>query len=344
MLNPAPLESRRFGLRTFRATVDHADAAQLFAQTAQANADLLILRVAPAASHAVRDLADFGLMPIHADTLVTYACALQEGEPATVVENGFSIDTARDDDREAIDDLVTTVFAEYPNHYTANPLLARGDIVAGYREWALSHLHGDNHIAWVARVGDRIAAIACSTFDQRTGECQGVLHGVHPDFGRAGIYTALIRYTRQHFRRMGCKRLTIQTQAWNMSVQRVWGREGFALAGVHETFHVNALLDAGHGVIDNVWLDFQQQTASQIRCTLLNATIDAASTRAADPSMVISSATLTTCRRNAFDGPHSLLVRGYDFPHRCGERILVGTLHDANGRIKAIVRVAAGSS
>lgn len=344
MLNPAPLESARFDLRTFRAVMDHADTMQLFTQIVAANADLLILRTTPNASHAVRGLADYGLVPIHADTLVTYACALQEVRPQTIVENGFSIDAAADDDRDAIDDLVTTVFAEYPNHYAANPLLARSDIVAGYREWALAHLHGDNRIAWVARVGNRIAAIACSTFDETMGECQGVLHGVHPDFGRAGIYTALIRYTQQHFRRMGCKRLTIQTQAWNVSVQRVWGREGFILADVHETFHVNALLDTRHGVIEDARFDFQHLTGSQIRCALLKATIDAAATLGADSSMATASAALTELRPNTLDGPRSLLVRGYDFPHSCRERILVGTLHDGKGCIDAIARVVVRSS
>lgn len=343
MLSPAPLETARFDLRTFRATVDRTNTADLFAQIRASNADLLILRAAPGTSSAIRQLTEYGLAPIHADTLVTYACDLQKLGNAGFTEDRFEIDVAQDKDRNAIEDLITVVFAEYPNHYTANPLLAREDIVAGYREWALSHLHGNNRVAWVARAKGRVVALACSAFDAATGECQGVLHGVRPEFGRAGIYTALIRYTQHYFSQLGCKRLTIQTQSWNMPVQRVWVREGFMLVAVHETFHVNALLDTDHGVVGQIPLDFGNQTDVQSQCTVLGSTIEAAGMHRAGAFGFCRDAALTKLIPTAFEGHRSLLVRVYDFARSCGQRLAVGMLRDADGNPVAITRVTANA-
>src|SRR5262249_25303683 len=141
-------------------------------------------------------------------------------------------------------DLVQTVFAEYPNHYRANPLLRAEDVVAGYGEWALSHIGADDRTCWVACVDGRIAGLACSAFDLRTGVCQGVLHAVSPDFARRRIYTDLIRFTQNHFRARGLATLEISTQVGNLRVQRVWVKEGFTFETVIDTYHINALFGA----------------------------------------------------------------------------------------------------
>lgn len=344
MLTLAPLESSRFGLRTFRATPEAVDTASLFGELCTKGADLAILRVRPEQAPAVRALDRFGLAPIHADTLVGYACNLEAIEPLPPAADGFTIESAGDGDRAAIGELVDTVFAEYPSHYTANPLLVRRDVVAGYREWALSHLSGGNRITWVARAGGRVAAIACSALDTGDGECQGVLHGVHPDFARGGIYTALIRHTQGYFRGLGCKRLTIQTQAWNIPVQRVWAREGFALAEVFETFHVNALLDPAHGVAGSAELRFADADGRDVAGSILRATLDAAS--GVEPAAHCAPghrASVAVFAPIHAGKSHSLQVRSYDFQRSCGQRIVVGLLRDADGRLCALARVATGA-
>ncbi len=138
-------------------------------------------------------------------------------------------------------ELVQVVFAHYQNHYSANPLLPRGEVLAGYGEWAVGHIGADDKTCWVAQVGDRIAGLACSAFDPGTGACQGVLHGVSPDFARARIYTDLIRFTQGYFRSRGLTKLEISTQVGNLRVQRVWVREGLVFESVVNTYHVNAL-------------------------------------------------------------------------------------------------------
>lgn len=328
MLTAAPLESERFGLRTFRATLDSVDIDRLFDELVASGADLAILRVPSREAHAIRGLARFGLIPIHADTLVSYVCDLGIHTPAAAAPDGFTIELADDGDRAEISELVTRVFTGYPTHYLANPLLDPAAILDGYRAWALSHIRGDNLVAWVARKDGRVASIACSAFDATTGTCAGVLHGVHPDFARGGIYTALIRHTQQHFQTLGFTRLTIQTQAWNMPVQRVWVREGFTLAEVYETFHVNALLNPDRTSGQPGVLAFTSNVQRDIANRLQSALADGPEPNAHPVLRRLHTAVF----RQVPDGEACTLhARRYDFPHAHQSRIASATLIDAHG-------------
>ena len=244
MLTRAELESARFGLNVARATIDEIDAGALARELMKDRVDIAILRIPARSDPGIAALQALGLSPIHADTLVTYSCDLARHAAQALFNPSLQIRSAEHDDAPGITELVQTVFAEYPNHYRANPLLPREDIVAGYCEWALSHIGADNRTCWVACVESRIAGLACSAFDSRTGICQGVLHAVSPDFARNRIYTDLIRFTQNTFRERGFSALEISTQVGNLRVQRVWVREGFTLGSAMDTYHINALFGA----------------------------------------------------------------------------------------------------
>lgn len=329
MLTPAPLESARFGLRTFRATPEEVDTSRLFDALCAEHVDLAILRVRPGAAAAVRALSRRGLAPIHADTLVAYTCDLRGIDPPPAAPDGCTIETAQEHDRDAIGALVDTVFANYPGHYAANPLLAPADVVAGYREWALAHIKGEHRCTWIARADGRVAAIACSSFDPATGHCQGVLHGVHPDFARGGIYTALIRHTQAHFRKLGCTHLGIQTQAWNLPVQRVWVREGFVLADVFETFHVNALLDFSQHAVASA--ELQLAAGAGAEDAIRRAMLDLAGERT-DGNSVSEVALFGAIGAG---GTCTLRVRRRDFH---AGHIVTAALSAPNGRVCALAR------
>jgi hypothetical protein len=244
MLTRAELESARFGLNVARASLDEIDARALARQLIDELVDIAILRIPAGPDPGIASLHALGFSPIHADTLVTYSCDLARHAPRALFNPSLDIRAAQHGDAPGITELVETVFAEYPNHYRANPLLPRADIVAGYCEWALSHVGADNRTCWLACVDGRIAGLACSAFDSRTGICQGVLHGVSPDFARNRIYTDLIRFTQNTFRERGLSTLEISTQVGNLRVQRVWAKEGFTFESAMDTYHVNALFGA----------------------------------------------------------------------------------------------------
>jgi GNAT superfamily N-acetyltransferase len=243
MLSPAKLESDRFGLNVARAVLvdDALDAGALARELIGNRVDVAILRIPAGPAPGIAALQAMGFSPIHADTLVTHSCDLARHTPQDLFNPSLEIRSAAHDDVPGITELVQSVFAEYPNHYCANPLLPRGEIVAGYCEWALSHVDADNRTCWVACVDGRIAGLACSAFEVRTGRCQGVLHGVSPDFAGRGIYTDLIRFTQRYFLQRGFSTLEISTQVGNLRVQRVWAREGFTLERAVDTYHINAL-------------------------------------------------------------------------------------------------------
>jgi RimJ/RimL family protein N-acetyltransferase len=341
MLKPAPLESARFGLRTFRATLTDFDAEALFRELVEHNADLAILRLPPRNSAMLLELERHGLRPLHADTLVTYECRLQESEP-NPVRNPSIIGPARPEDEKAIVELVSTIFRDYPNHYRANPLLDPADVVAGYCEWALAHLHAENLIAWLARVNGRVAAIACSSFDRDRHVCHGVLHGVHPDFSGSGIYTDLIRYTQHYFRHRGYKLLKISTQVCNLPVQRVWGKEGFVLTEVLDTFHINALLDQQR---DCVRMSMKLADPGQRGSSLAEAAACFLGTAIATRGN-FSHSTGMDCDVAIHaplkpDHEYAVHVREYLRTHVPNRAICSATLHDLSGAICGIAQFAA---
>lgn len=348
MLNPAPLESARFGLRVYRATPTRIDAEVLLAELIAERVDLAIIRTPVHIPNGLQALEVRGLRPFHADTLVSYECPLSDYLPRARGNPGCQIERADAADRDPILALVQTVFAAYPNHYRANPLLPADTTGAGYGEWALSHLDGDHKIAWVARVGNRIAAIACSAFDD-AGMCHGILHGVHPDFVGGGIYTDLIRHTQHYFRERGFHTLRIQTQVGNLPVQRAWVREGFTFAAVFDTFHINALLDTGHvdphapGCVSGHVGKCGAVAPGKIATRFLEAAIELA----AKSGIQALDATPRNCHiaiwsQAAAAGKCEVRVRAY--PTSLAHDFVSATLHDARGNICALARFNAAPS
>jgi len=336
MLSPAPLESARFDLRIFRADMQSLDVETLVSELIKDRVDVAILRLPARAASEIGKIAAYGLRPIHADTLAIYECCLQDREPKTLKNPPTLIQPAEPSDGPAIIDLIKAVFANYPNHYHANPLLDPKGALDGYCEWAMSHLHGSDRIAWVTRIGDRIAAIACSSFDHRQKICQGVLHGVHPDFSGNGYYTDLIRYTQHHFRNLGYRILKIATQIGNLPVQQVWGRENFSVSEVFDTFHVNSLLDRQHPDSSRSDLMFPE-SGRMDRGAALPWFLNAANEMIGE----FWDAAATECAGMMLEAPargrtYEVGVARYRCSNPVGSTIFSATIHDHNHRLCGI--------
>lgn len=342
MLTAAPLESARFGLRVYRATLPDLDSERLFEEMIAKRVDLAIIRKPVRTPNDLHPIEARGLYPIHADTLVSYECRLSEFEPRTALNPNLRIEQARPQDRAGILALIQTVFAEYSSHYRANPLLSVDAIVAGYAEWALSHLDGADRVAWVVRIDGQIAALACSSFD-RCDRCQGVLHGVHPDFSGRGIYTDLIRHTQHYFRERGYHKLAIQTQVGNLLVQRVWAREGFIFSEAYDTFHINALLDTERAGQRSAILsrsasrDNKPLSQNDAATSFLAKSIDVAT----ESGACVLDTTQANCSAAIWSpasapGNYQVLVRAYPTPS--GQQLVSATLHDASGKVCGIAR------
>ncbi len=338
MLIPSPLESKRFGLRIFRADLDSMDAAQLFAALAAHDADLAIVRLPTGVSSGIHALANHGMHALHADTLVTYECDLLRHAPAPLKAAPAAFELARPEDGAAISEMVRVVFADYPSHYAANPLLSRQGALEGYCEWALTHLDAENCLTWVMRANGKVAAFACNAFDPAARICQGVLYGVHPDFAGNGIYGDLIRHAQHHFKRLGYARMRVQTQIGNLAVQRAWIRDGFVFAKALDTFHVNALMDRQRDTIAETALCWQDSGTISHLVSAATALLDPGSSSGAsacNAAMIGTPAPGSRC---------TLQLRRYELAQRPGHAILSATLHDADERLCGIAHFRSGAA
>ena len=80
-LQPAPLESERFGLRVLRGTADALDGRALRQALLANDADLAILRTPSDGQAAGQELERAGFPYLHADVLVYYDCRLDQLTP-----------------------------------------------------------------------------------------------------------------------------------------------------------------------------------------------------------------------------------------------------------------------
>lgn len=236
------VESLRFGLRLARVAWQRGDSPRSIVDgLLAARVDIAVLRMPGHADGAASAFTALGIAPLHADTLVTYVCDLQRTQVAMLPAPTLHHRPATRDDVPMIERLVEAAFVDYPNHYSANPLLDPARARAGYAQWAADHIERSERLCWLALVDGQIAGLACSSHDAPTGECVGTLHGVHPDFSQRGIYTGMIVATLRHYAAAGFKRLSIATQAANLRVQRTWIRLGLEPARVEQTYHLSPL-------------------------------------------------------------------------------------------------------
>ena len=239
----SPSESRRFGLNVYRADLETLDEESLLRELFSRRADLAIVRLPAVEQHRLPRLDRVGLPYVVADTLVYYFADLKKltiPAPRNPELEFVEIDEAL---APALDELVAEIFGAYVNHYASNPLLRRGDAVAGYREWARGFVRGnaEKKIAWLVRRGG--AAIGFCTCAERGDTGIGVLYGIRASASGGGIYGDMIRFTSSQYQQRGFATMEVSTQVHNFAVQKVWSREGFAMQKAMVTVHVNALFD-----------------------------------------------------------------------------------------------------
>jgi hypothetical protein len=220
--------------------VNRFDARAIASEIDQAGIEIAIVRLPAHALAEVHALRSFGLAPIVADTHVSYdfdLCSrpLEADARVTLREAGA-------DDGMRLESLASEVFAGYATHFHANPVLSPAEILAGYSEWAASHVRGDDSTkAWLIQERDEIIGFSCVRLERSAAAVTGTLNGIVPRARGHGAYRAMLRNTLLTARVMGFRRFDIATQVQNLHVQRVWISEGFMLRSAWYTIHINAL-------------------------------------------------------------------------------------------------------
>lgn len=243
LLSRSPLDSARFGMEVWRGHVSPDQIPQIWPQIVRAQADVAIFRVPAEHISAMATYSGPRDTLLHADTLVYYAQNLKSAAINPLSRDAGLYRPAVAGDDSELREVTKRVFADYQNHYHANPEFSREKVLAGYAEWAANHLiPGGNTRSWVAINDGAIVGFICCSIDDIKKSAEIILNGVLRDHAGQGIYADLVRIAQQYFLEMQIESLSVSTQVGNYAVQRVWAREGLRLFQAYDTWHVNAML------------------------------------------------------------------------------------------------------
>ena len=238
------IDSRRFGLNIYRATLPEIQEGELFEQLVSNKVDVAILRFPTSEQHEISRLDRLGVPFTVGDVLVHYASDLRSLKTRTARNLGLTFESAGDEHHQVLDALVTEIFAGYRNHYSSNPILPKVDVLDGYCEWAREYCRNgrEGRWAWIVRdAGLPVAFLTCSEAKDAQ-EAVVVLNGVLPEVAGRGIYGDLVTFAQQFFAQRGVPLMLISTQVQNVAVQKAWTHSGFVPTHSYFTVHVNASL------------------------------------------------------------------------------------------------------
>ncbi|MFC4057830.1 GNAT family N-acetyltransferase [Planomonospora corallina] len=245
----SPLESARFGCSVARLTVPagHGSLAPVREALLASDADVVVLRYPAENVGWFAHLASDGRVPLFAGSLVYWSLPAGRGRrPAPA----GGLRTAALEEPETVSALVAGIFAEYGNHYAANPLFDGAAALSGYREWAAGAAEQGRCLALWAEGGAESGAAAGAAGGGR-GEVLGLatvaddgprteilLAGMVPAARGRGLYAHLLRAVEDRALGRGAAEVVISTQEHNTRVQRAWARYGFRPSHAVLTVHM----------------------------------------------------------------------------------------------------------
>jgi ribosomal protein S18 acetylase RimI-like enzyme len=229
------VESARFGMAIARCAVP-LDSALSPAEVAAAielqDADITVLRYSTDRVAWYWELIDLlgGCTLIHADTLVYWVLQVGTGRGLTAV-TGLAASTPTDG--ATIGHLTEQIFADYQNHYSANPLFSSDAVGAGYREWATTTPRDE-----LVVLTENGLPIGLATTEMTEDHVEILLAGIVSEQRGRGRYPYLLEEVEKRASKGSRQRVVISTQSHNTSVQRAWARYGFLPFCSLNTIHV----------------------------------------------------------------------------------------------------------
>ncbi len=229
-------DENRFGVVTAKAVLEnHESSEAILGWCREQKVEFCIVRIPTAHIQLAQNLELAGFFLT--DSLVYYANYVIRTEPLQF-PSGYRHREATPQDVGALADLAAIVFQGYEGHYHADPHLHREDCNQVYSSWAANSC-SDKRVADVVHLvlsGSTIVGfLAIKLSDNDSAEI--VLNGVHPNHQKLGLYSQLIKLAKVWCVDHQIKRLLISTQLMNVSVQKVWCRQGFEPSKSFYTFH-----------------------------------------------------------------------------------------------------------
>jgi hypothetical protein len=236
-------ESDRFKLNVYREIIEDGDIDihTIKTEVERNKIDLLILRINSSLKSINYKLTELPYDVIHCDNLVYYQCDLKKHISTDLLNEllfiPFSLEHI-----PVLKTIIPIIFNNYKNHYFSNPIINKENIVDGYIEWMINNIideHYSENLWLVFNADNEVVGFAKCNYNKAESYCEGLLYGVLPNFSNKGIYTDLIRFTKNHYREIGIDTMKVSTQLTNYSVQRVWVKEKFNLSHSYDTYHIN---------------------------------------------------------------------------------------------------------
>ena len=231
-------ETRRFGLSCARLQIADDPRAAAALPTVldvlgAADADLVVVRYPQRLVTWSAHLMGSGRDLVHADTLSYWRLAVGSGRGDTAAGLVSGVESAPDGTE--VQHFVGRVFADYANHYAADPLLDADAALAGYQEWATRSASTAGAVTVRDQASGELVALATI----RTGDdhVEIELAGVQPAHQGRGVYAVLLAACERLADSAGAPHVVISTQAHNVGVQRAWARYGFEPVAAFTTVH-----------------------------------------------------------------------------------------------------------
>ncbi len=230
-------DSDRFGFSVDRMSVPDGfpgTTAQIAELAFSSDARVLVLRYPAARVDVFAALLNRGRDVLLADGLSYWRLTVGDGRrPSTQPD----LDVAEIDAEGVdglVDDLVGDIFADYGNHYLADPVFDPALVLAGYQEWArISSRAGGGLV-----LRRNLEPVALATTSVADGQVEIELAGVLSAQQGSGLYPHLLAAVEDRARRERVDRVVVSTQTHNAGVQRAWARYGFEPVGTFATLHL----------------------------------------------------------------------------------------------------------
>ncbi|GAB4431954.1 MAG: hypothetical protein OHK0011_14790 [Turneriella sp.] len=243
-------ESHRLGFEIFRSCGVTVDQLPLFfAECAEKRPDVVILRTGAAEAHELLPQLSTACHTIVADSLLEFRKTLHEGNIADALGSGAGIFEGAEYDTPRIAELVRRCYADYTNHYHANPCLDRGRILEGLVEFSLGFMTGAARTLFVAELNGRLVGYLC--MEIRDGVGSTVIGGSALDIPVALRHKVLCDLTHRGdlwLMEHGVRRFVAVTRTDKTYIQKLLCHNMHTLPSrTLVTLHLNLFLHAAAG-------------------------------------------------------------------------------------------------
>ena len=232
------VESRRIGLRVGRLSCGLGTDWAAFdpvSTVASADVDFVIMRY-PAEQYSIAEsLQASSLTSWIADTLIYLEAQVTTVPQPQGVFSLLSCETFG----PRVERLVSRIFGDYRNHYSASSVFAHVNVAESYVDWTHHQLQESIGECWILQdsLGKDAALGVLDTRSPNSNEI--TLIGVEPSFRSSGVFAELLGHLAEVTGNSGKTQLITSTQAANIPSLRGLSKAGFLPMLSLNTLHIS---------------------------------------------------------------------------------------------------------